>query len=64
MPETETPQTIIVDYKGDAPDTTWTNCTNIVELVEPDRLRFTGTKGEISGTWTIPFSSINSWVKF
>ncbi len=60
----ETPMTITIDYKGDEPDQTFTNCTNIVELTEPDRLRFTGTKGLVSGTWTIPFASINSWVKY
>lgn len=54
----ETPKTIVVDYKGDEPDQTFTGCTNIVVLPEPDRLRFHGTKGEVTATWTIPFSSI------
>lgn len=61
----ETPKTITIDFKGDEPDQVFTNCTAIEELVSPARLRFHGTKGSTTGTWTFSTennSNILSWV--
>lgn len=49
--------TITVKFMDDSIEV-WTDCTNIQELTNPNRLRFTGTKDNTTGTWTIPFSSI------
>ncbi len=50
-------QTVTVTFQNDTVEV-WTDCTGIEDLSNPSRLRFTGTKGGTTATWTIPYSSI------
>lgn len=40
---------------------TFTNCTNIQTLADPDRLSFNGTKDSTTALWIFPFANIRAW---
>ena len=52
--------TIIVTFWNDT-SWTFTDCSQIETLVNPDRLRFFGTRNGLTAEWIIPFSAIKAW---
>ena len=55
--------TVVITFKD---DTVWTftDCTNVQALADPDRLQLTGTRNGTTGTWSFPFASIKAYVQY
>lgn len=55
--------TVVITWKDDS-SWTFTDCTNVQDLADPDRLQLTGTRNGVTGTWSFPFANIKAYVQY